>query len=159
MNTKDLVKLSFYLSIFFVLDFISNTFNLFRMPQGGILGLGVIALMLAAYDMGWKKGLLVALVSIIVQNFVSPLFVVAFPQVFLDYIFAFGIYGLIPLFGPVWLGVISVNVIRFMAHVLSGVLYFEAGWVASIAYNAWYMIPTLIVSLLVIPVLKLRLTK
>lgn len=159
MNTKDLVKLSFYLSIFFVLDFISNSFNLFRMPQGGILGLGVIALMLAAYDMGWKKGLLVALVSIIVQNFVSPLFVVAFPQVFLDYIFAFGIYGLIPLFGPVWLGVISVNVIRFLSHVLSGVLYFETGWVASIAYNAWYMIPTLIVSLLIIPVLKSRLIK
>jgi thiamine transporter len=94
MNTKDLVKLSFYLSIFFVLDYISNTFNFFRMPQGGVLGLGVIALMLAAYDMGWKKGLLVALVSVIVQNFVNPLYVVAFPQVFLDYIFAFGIYGL-----------------------------------------------------------------
>lgn len=159
MNTKDLVKLSFYLSIFFVLDYISNTFNFFRMPQGGVLGLGVIALMLAAYDMGWKKGLLVALVSVIVQNFVNPLYIVAFPQVFLDYIFAFGIYGLVPLFGPVWLGVISVNVIRFISHVLSGVLYFEAGWIASIAYNAWYMVPTLIVSLFIIPVLKLRLFK
>lgn len=159
MNTKDLVKLSFYLSIFFVLDYISNTFNFFRMPQGGVLGLGVIALMLAAYDMGWKKGLLVALVSVIVQNFVNPLYVVAFPQVFLDYIFAFGIYGLVPLFGPVWLGVISVNVIRFISHVLSGVLYFEAGWIASLAYNAWYMVPTLIVSLFIIPVLKIRLFK
>jgi thiamine transporter len=129
------------------------------MPQGGVLGLGVIALMLAAYDMGWKKGLLVALVSVILQNFVNPLYVVAFPQVFLDYIFAFGIYGLVPLFGPVWLGVIGVNVLRFISHVLSGVLYFEAGWFASIAYNAWYMVPTLIVSLLVIPVLKTRLFK
>jgi thiamine transporter len=159
MNTKDLVKLSFYLSIFFVLDYISNTFNFFRMPQGGVLGLGVIALMLAAYDMGWKKGLLVALVSVILQNFVNPLYVVAFPQVFLDYIFAFGIYGLVPLFGPVWLGVISVNALRFISHVLSGVLYFEAGWIASVAYNAWYMVPTLIVSLLIIPVLKTRLFK
>lgn len=157
MKTNHLVKASFYLSLFFVLDVISNSFNLFRMPQGGVLGLGVIALMMAAYDMGWVKGLLIALVSIILQMFVSPLFVVAFPQLFLDYIFAFGIYGLSPLFGPVWLGVVLVNVIRFISHVLSGVLYFEAGWIASMTYNAWYMVPTLIISLLVVPVLKTRL--
>lgn len=161
MKTKDLVKLSFYLSLFFVLDVVSNSFNLFRMPQGGVLGLGVIALMIAAYDMGWKKGLLVSLVSVILQNFVNPLYVVAFPQLFLDYIFAFGVYGLAPLFGPVWLGVVIVNVARFISHVLSGVLYFEAGWFASMSYNAFYMVPTLIVSLLIIPILiyRLRLKK
>jgi thiamine transporter len=157
MKTKDLVKLSFYLSIFLVLDYVSNAFNFFRMPQGGVLGLGVIALMIAAYDMGWKKGLLVALVSVILQNYVNPLYVVAFPQLFLDYIFAFGVYGLIPLFGPAWIGVLVVNVLRFISHVLSGVLYFEAGWIASVVYNAWYMVPTLIVSMVIIPILKSRL--
>lgn len=157
MKTNNLVKASFYLSLFFVLDVVSNSFNLFRMPQGGVLGLGVIALMIAAYDLGWKQGLVIALVSIIIQGFVSPLFVVAPAQVLLDYVFAFGIYGLIPLFGPAWIGVLVVNTFRFVSHVLSGVLYFEAGWVASIIYNAWYMGPTLIVSLVLVPVLKTRL--
>lgn len=157
MKTNNLVRASFYLSLFYVLDVVSNTFNLFRMPQGGILGLGVIALMLAAYDLGWKQGLLIALVSIILQGFVNPLYVVAPAQVFLDYIFAFGVYGLIPFFGPTWMGVLAVNVFRFISHVLSGVFFFEVGWIASIVYNAWYMVPTLIVTLVLVPALKARL--
>jgi thiamine transporter len=56
MSTRDLVKMSAYLAMFIVLDYLSNMIGIFRMPQGGTLGLGVIALLLASYDLGWKKG-------------------------------------------------------------------------------------------------------
>ena len=44
-NTKDLVYMALYAALFVALDFVTNTFNLLAMPQGGHLGLGTIALL------------------------------------------------------------------------------------------------------------------
>lgn len=158
MKNRDLVRMAMYLAIFAVLDFIAKTTGIFDMPQGGSLGLATIALVIASFDFGVKKAFLLAMVSIVIQTFVAgaPIFI-AWPQFFLDYIFAFGVYAFavsFPLYkgdGFWWIsGIIIVNLIRFVLHVISGILYFEAPLVASVAYNGPYMLATTIVTFVIV---------
>ena len=165
MSTRDLVKMAMYLAMFAALDVISNAFVIFRMPQGGTFGLGVIALILASYDLGPRKGIFVGLVSILVQYITTPpLWFISWPQFFLDYILAYGIYGVAVLIPnskvgkiPLLWGAIFVNLVRLSAHVVSGVVYYQTTWWGSFAYNGWYMIPTTIYAFILSSLLYTRL--
>jgi len=158
MKSIDLVKMAMYLALFAVLDFVAASSGIFVMPQGGSLGLGAVALILASIDLGWRKGVLLALVSIAIQAITSPpLYFVAWGQFFLDYILAYGVYGMTVLY-PIYnrkgfslvFGVIVVNLLRLLFHVISGVVYYGVPWIGSITYNSWYMIPTLVVSFIIV---------
>ena len=64
LKTRDLVYMALYAALFVVLDYLTNALNLFRMPQGGSLSFATVALLIASYHLGWKKGLVVSLVAI-----------------------------------------------------------------------------------------------
>ncbi len=72
----------------------------------------------------------------------------------LDYIFAFGCLGFAGMFRKkgtfgIAAGVVTVLVIRFLMHFISGVVIFasivdEEAWIYSLTYNASYMVPEFI---------------
>ena len=80
MNNKnkisDLVYMAMYLALFMVFDWLANQIGLFKMPNGGTLGLGVIPLIIASYHLGWKKGLAVAILSVVIQFITGKVYVV-----------------------------------------------------------------------------------
>lgn len=163
MSTRDLVKMSAYLAMFVVLDYLANMIGFFKMPQGGTLGLGVIALLLASYDLGYKKGIAVGLLSVLLQWMTGAMWFINWFQFFLDYLLAFGIYGIASVIPsarlgkqPLLWGVIVTNLIRLASHTVSGVLFYEVTWWGSFAYNGWYMIPTMIVALIVVTMILPR---
>ena len=65
LSVKDLVLMAFYVALFMVLDTFVNTLGIFQMPNGGSLGVSTLALLMASYHLGWKKGLFVSVVSCI----------------------------------------------------------------------------------------------
>ena len=151
-----------YLALFYVLDFIANQLQLFKMPQGGTLGLGVIALLLASYHLGWKKGVVVSMMSVLLQFLTGQMYIVSPMQFVLEYVLAFGIYGissLLPNLKHFYLGIVVTNSLRLVFHTIAGVLYWKTELLASFSYNAWYMIPTMIVCLILVPLLNNRLNK
>lgn len=163
MKTKDLILMAFYLAIFVVLDYMANVLPLFKMPNGGTLGLGVIALSVASYHLGWKKGVAVGLLSVLLQFLTGRMYVVDPMQFVLEYLVAFGIYGLTSIFPnysikgiPIYVGIIVTNLIRYLAHSIAGTLYWKTEWWASVSYNGWYMIPTMIVCLILTPIIMNR---
>lgn len=148
--------MAMYLALFFVLDWMSNAIPLFHMPQGGSLGLGTAALLLCSYQMGWAKGTIVSLLSVLLQFLTGQMYLLGFTQFLLDYLIAFGVYGLASLFpnyGWFYSGVLITNALRFFSSTLSGVLFYETPWMASMAYQASYMVPTLILDLILVPLL------
>lgn len=174
MNQKkkisDLVYMAMYLALFMVFDWLSNQIGVFEMPQGGTLGLGVIPLILASYHLGWKKGTLVAVLSVVLQFITGQIYVVqstdgftafqVFIQFMMEYPLAFGVYGLSSLFPnykSFYSGVAITNLIRLALHVIAGYYFWGTPWAGSFAYNAWYMIPTMIVSLILVPIIMSRL--
>jgi thiamine transporter len=157
--------MALYAALFVVLDYAAHTLGIFTMPNGGSLGLGSLAILTAAYHLGWKKGVVVGLLSIPLQYLVSGFwFTPTWPLVgfLLDYVVPFGVYGLAPLFAD-WkrlkVGVIVTNLIRLASHVVVGTLLWGVPWWGSFTYNAWYMIPTLILGTILVPLILSRLPK
>lgn len=174
------LKLTFialYSALFVVLDYAAHTFGFFIMPNGGSLGLGSLAILIAAYHLGWKEGVLVGFISIPLQVISSGgiWFTPTWPLVglLLDYVVPFGVYGLAPLFKDIkpfgikiMSGVVVTNLIRAFSHTLVGAyLWAESAagswgaWTFSASYNLTYMIPTLIIGVVLVPLVLNRLPK
>lgn len=156
LTTKDVAYVAMYLALFYVLDFLSNALPIFKMPNGGTLGLGTIALLMASYQLGWKLGTLTSILSIVVQFLTGQMYILGFSQFMLDYFFAFAAYGLACLFPNYkyfYSGVLITNIIRFISSTISGIVFYGLNLWGSMAYQAAYMIPTTILGLVLIPLL------
>ena len=169
---RDIAYMGMYLALFFVFDWLANATGFFSMPQGGSLGLGIIPLLLSSYHLGWKKGLCVCLLSVLLMFMTGKVYVVQNSdgfapwqigiQFLMEYPVAFGVYGLasiFPNYGKFYSGVAVTNLIRLAIHVVAGTIFWMTPWWGSFTYNAWYMIPTMLLCLVVIPVLDGRLSK
>lgn len=156
ITVKEVVLMAFYVALFTVLDFLANSLPLFRMPQGGTLGLGTVSLLMASYHLGWKKGTVVALLSVLMQFVTGTMYILGLVQFCLDYLIAFGIYGIACIF-PNWKwfysGVLITNAIRFLSSTISGVVFYETTWWGSVLYQSSYMIPTTVLGLVLVPLL------
>lgn len=142
-----------------ILSFIKFT----ALPQGGSVTLAsMFPLILYSIRWGWKKGILVAGVYSLLSMLIKP--EIYYPiQVLLDYPFAFmpiGLSGIslmkdkskIQGYLP---AVILGHLTRLLSHTLSGVFFFASYapegmnvWKYSIGYNASYMVPEMILSVI-----------
>ena len=146
--------------------------KLFDMPQGAsITPASMLPLMLFAYVYGVGPGMTVGAVYGVMQFIIEPYFL-SVPQMLLDYPIAFAMVGLAGLFSKnenralgLSLGVVLGSLGRFVAAVLSGVVFFAeyAGdqnpWVYSIGYNGAYMLPECIICVVLALAVGLRLTQ
>lgn len=146
--------------------------KLFDMPQGGsVTPASMLPLMLFAYVYGVGPGMTVGAVYGVMQLIIEPYFL-SVPQMLLDYPIAFAMVGLAGLFSKnenralgLSLGVVLGSLGRFVAAVLSGVVFFAeyAGdqnpWVYSIGYNGAYMLPECIICVVLALAVGLRLTQ
>lgn len=158
-TTKDLVYMALYAALFIVLDVAVNTLGILQMPNGGSLGASVIPLLMASYHLGWQKGTVVAVLSILLQYVTGPMYTPDLVGFLLDYFFAFSVYGLASLFPNYkWFysGVLVTNLVRLICSTLSGILVWETAPWASLVYNATYMIPTAILCLVLLPLVMPR---
>lgn len=167
-NTKMLALGAVCMALSNVLSMI----KLFDMPQGGsVTPASMLPLMLFAYVYGVGPGMTVGAVYGVMQFMIEPYFL-SVPQMLLDYPIAFAMVGLAGLFSKsenralgLTAGVVLGSVGRFVAAVLSGVVFFAeyAGdqnpWVYSIGYNGAYMLPECIICVVLALAVGLRLTQ
>lgn len=161
-EVRTLALMAMYCALFVVLDRVSDMVHLFEMPSGGKLNLGPIALLMCSYHLGYKKGSLVAFVSVFLQLVIGSVKWYGAYSFLLDYLIAYTVYGLavvFPNFGHFYSGVLITSILRLLSSTLSGVLCWETAFWASLQYNALYMVPTTICVLIVVPLLTERLFK
>lgn len=169
-----------FCSISLALAFVSGTFlKIFQMPMGGAVTLcSMLFISLIGYWYGLRVGLMTAF-AYGMLSFIADPFIIGIPQVFFDYIFAFGSLGLSGLFRNkkhgLILGYITGVIGRFIFSFLSGIMFFQesiieggakygiSATVYSIAYNGSYIGAEALFTIIVIllpPVAKgLRQTK
>ncbi|MFP4498439.1 MAG: energy-coupled thiamine transporter ThiT [Vulcanimicrobiota bacterium] len=135
-----------------------------KMPQGGkFISLGMIPLIIYSMAWGWKRGVLAGITFGLIYYQVDPFFVHP-AQFVLDYPLAFASVGLAGLVKPddkawkVSLVIFIVCLVRFLAHFLSGIIFFQAfakevdnPWLYSMIYNGTFIIPTTIACILIVP--------
>ena len=164
-NTKMMAMGAVCIALSSVLSMI----KIWKMPQGGsITAASMLPLMLFSYVYGMGPGCLVGALYGVLQFIIEPYFL-SLPQMLLDYPIAFGMMGLAGLFSKMddenlglTVGVVLASVGRFVAAVLSGVIFFAeyAGdqnpWVYSIVYNGSYMLPECIICVILCLAVGLR---
>lgn len=162
------------ISLFAALGIIFDLLIPFRMPQGGSISLVMLPIFVMAYRHGLKGGLATgALVGTLQLLFGVYIFTPI--QFFVDYTLAYGLVGMAGVFASqvkqaarqdakktlivyLVLGALLGSLLRYAAHVVSGIVFFAAfaeGPVVaySFAYNLTYMLPSFLISALVLVLL------
>lgn len=154
-DVRVLTEVALAIALAVVLGFV----KVFQMPFGGSISLEMIPLILLALRQGWRIGVLAGAVYGLLNLAIEP-FVVHPVQVLFDYPLAFAALGLAGLFPPnargLVVGTVVAVVARFACHCISGVVFFASyapeGWnpyVYSVAYNAAYLLPSLLIAVAV----------
>ena len=152
---------------------ILNFLPLWKMPQGGSVSLEMLPILIIALRWGFKEGLLAGFVYGLLQLAFNP-YIIHPVQLILDYPLPYMLLGVAGIFKEqvkkhkdkkiniyIILAVISGGLLRFVTHVLSGVVFFSQYapegtnvWIYSTIYNGSYLLPSLIVCYVVIAILK-----
>ncbi len=130
--------------------------KVYQLPQGGSITAGsMVPVFYVALRWGVRTGVLVGVVVGLVNFLLEPVFLHP-AQFLLDYPVAFGALGLAGLVRSTpWLGVVVGGAGRFLAHFLSGVVFFAqyapkgtSPVLYSAVYNGSYMLPEVVVSVI-----------
>lgn len=145
-----IAEISIFSALGLALDLIAATYFSFAWLNGGSITLAFIPIFLMGYRHGLKGGLLTGLLIGTIQLFWSQ-YLYHFIQVLLDYVLPNVVLGLVGIVHkPVsqnkgWKRALYISVsilvvcfLRLFLLTLSGVYYWETGWIASISYNASY---------------------
>jgi thiamine transporter len=141
-----------------VLNFIPP---LYTFPQGGRISLVMVPLIFLAFYRGVGPAVIAGIVYSPIAYISEPFFVHP-AQLILDYPVAFGSVGLAGVFGAggplrVAVGTLLGGGARFLAHFVSGIVFFAAFapegqpvWLYSLIYNGTYMLPSTLVAIPVV---------
>lgn len=159
LTTKQLV----YSAAAIALAVVCSMIKLFEMPMGGsVTLLSMLFIVLIAYWYGPYVGIMTAVAYGLVQFVTEPIFY-TIPQMLLDYPLAFGALGLAGFFHKKKYGLQIGYVVgvlgRFLFSTASGVIFFASyapegmnPLVYSMGYQASYLIPEAVVTLIIISI-------
>jgi thiamine transporter len=173
-NTLFLVEVAVFSALAFLFDFISGLLSLKIWPQGGSISFAMVPIFLMAFRWGIKGGVLSGFLLGLLQ------FILGFSQIYsplqgiIDYGIAFSVLGLAGIFASQmqialvdhkkgkWMtyaviGVFIGSILRYFCHVTAGIVFFgeyaPAGQpvaIYSLIYNGTYMLPSFIVSAIIV---------
>ena len=159
LTTKQLV----YSAAAIALAVVCSMIKLFEMPMGGsVTLLSMLFIVLIAYWYGPYVGILTAVAYGLVQFVTEPIFY-TLPQMLLDYPLAFGALGLAGFFHNkkygLQIGYIVGVLGRFLFSTASGLIFFASyapegmhPLVYSAGYQASYLVPEAVVTLIIISI-------
>lgn len=150
------------------LSFILSRLKLWQMPQGGSVSLEMLPVLYLAFARGAGPGTAAGLITGILKLVFGGY--VAHPvQAALDYPLGSAVVGLAPILAigsgrlRIITGTLGGFLLQLGCYVVSGVVFFAeyapAGvspWAYSITYNAWFVVPELIISAAVVTYLMGR---
>lgn len=164
-NTKQLTEVAIAIALAVVCRFI----KIWEMPQGGSVSLTMIPLLYIAIKQGAPSGIIAGVIYGIISAICDSCLFHPY-SLLLDYIFAFGVLGVVGLFPKrilgITLGSIIATIGRFTFHLISGAVLFSeyapAGqnpWLYSLIYQASYLVPELLITIVVIILLYKKVPK
>jgi thiamine transporter len=162
-KTRFITEIGIFSALGIALDFICGQLFSFAWLNGGSISIAMVPIFLMSYRWGLKGGLTTGVIVGTVQIlWANSSYIVGFFQVFLDYIFAYGLVGIAGIFAKkvahselekqiiyIILGSLLGGLLRSVSHIISGVIYFKTPIWGSILYNMAYMGPSIVICILV----------
>lgn len=173
------IRVTIEIAIFTALAMVLDQFVLFRMPQGGSISLAMLPIIVIALRrgtiVGFTTGFLMGLL-----NFMFGGFFVNIIQMLLDYPLSFAVIGFAGVFSKPFqayitadhrskaatyasLGTIVSGISALVPHTIAGVVFYasfapknESVFLYSLIYNATFLIPQTLITLVIIVLLVLK---
>jgi len=161
LNSSDRTLVIVEVAVMVALATVLGFLRIYRMPYGGSISLEMVPIFILALRRGGVVGVVAGGVFGLLQLLIDPFFVHPI-QVIVDYPLAFAAIGLAGFFQKQpWLGLAVGTAGRYLAHVVSGKVFFGSqapegtpALVYSLSYNAMYILPSLVVSGVVVGLLN-----
>ncbi|MBR5565878.1 MAG: energy-coupled thiamine transporter ThiT [Roseburia sp.] len=162
-KTKLTTKQLTYSAVALALAMVCSMIKFANLPMGGSCTLcSMLFIVLIGYWYGPYVGLTVGFAYGLLQFIMEPIFY-TLPQMLIDYPLAFGALGLAGFFAGkkhgLQIGYIVGVIGRYIFSIISGVVFFSAyapegtpAIIYSLGYNATYLIPEAIVTLIIISI-------
>ena len=170
LNVKAITEIAIFSALGFVLDLLQQT--LFSGPfiNGGSIGIAMIPIIIIGCRRGFIPAFLTGLIMGLTQMLggiytISDTWYKVFLQVALDYWLAYPLVAVAAFFknkstGMVILGTTVGGLAKYLCHFLSGILFWPSDlWnvggpvVFSLLYNGSYMIPSIIITVIIMIIL------
>lgn len=158
MNTLQLI----FSAMAIALAVVTSMLKLFHLPMGGSITLfSMLFITLIGYWYGLSGGLMAAIAYGFLQLVIDP-YIISFPQMLTDYIFAFGALGLSGIFSESKHGMVKGYIVgvlgRYFFAFLSGMIFFGSyaadynmsAPIYSLLYNGAYLLSEAVLTLIVI---------
>ncbi|MCM1135367.1 MAG: energy-coupled thiamine transporter ThiT [Clostridium sp.] len=158
ISTKVLV----FSAMAMALGMVTSMVKLIDMPMGGSVTLcSMLFICLIGYLFGLRTGLLAAVAYGFLQLVVDP-YIISIPQLFTDYIFAFGALGLSGVYSEKKNGLVKGYLLgalgRYFFTFLSGMIFFGTNAASynmsapiySLCYNGAYLLPEAFITVLLL---------
>jgi thiamine transporter len=166
-NVRTLVEAGLMIALAQVLSYVL----IFQMPQGGSVTAGsMVPILFFALRRGWKQGMMAGAVYGTLQFILGPKYSFHIVSLLFDYGIAFAALGMAGLIRPTSNVKIAIGAAigvfgRFVCHFISGVVIWSVyaegvnPYVYSLAYNASYLLPEMIISTLILILIYLPVSK
>jgi thiamine transporter len=160
LSIQEMAKMGMLIAMTIVLD---TVFKFFQQVNGGSINLAMVGIVIIALSFNWWKtwlataviyGLVVSLIDGWIQYYPFDyflalsgfLFISFFRKQILQENKSIGFIFLLLTFSVSFL-------LRFFFHTVSGVLFFETDIIGSMVYNASYLVPSFLLSLVILGLL------
>ncbi len=171
LETKDIILIALYAALAIVVDYFKELLTFLDLPMGGSINIALIPVVVGAFHLGPKKGVLIGFLWWLVSSLfgLNPYFINVV-QYLLDYIVPSVIIGASSIFYKkrslleAEAGILLTMAIRTLSIVISGVYFWPDGvaagswaaWMASLSYNLPYCIATGVMLMAVVPIVISR---
>jgi thiamine transporter len=173
-NTLFITEVAVFTALAYLLDYVGNILSFKIWPQGGSISIAMVPVFLMAYRWGVKGGVLTGFLLGLLQFILGYSQIYTLIQGIIDYFIAFTVVGFAGIFAAqiknalnnqnkgkwmtyVVLGAFLGSVLRYLCHVVSGIVFFgeyapkgQPVAVYSLLYNGTYMLPSFIISAIII---------
>ena len=164
-STRMLAEIGVAVALAVVLNFL----KLWRMPQGGSVSLEMLPILVIAFRWGLGAGMFSGLVYGLLQLMFGA-YIIHPVQLIMDYPLPYMVLGVAGMFSirkddmiqplRIFWAVLVAAALRLIVHILSGVIFFgsyapegQNVWAYSTIYNATFLIPTTIVTYIVLMII------
>src|SRR6056297_961972 len=166
MQNKFSTRMLAEIGVAVALAVVVNFLKLWRMPQGGSVSLEMLPILVIAFRWGLGAGIFGGLAYGLLQLMFGA-YVIHPIQLIMDYPLPYMVLGVAGMFKirkddiiqplKMFWAVVVASTLRLIVHILSGVIFFSSYapegqnvWVYSTVYNATFLIPTTIVTYIVL---------
>ncbi|MCR5231639.1 MAG: energy-coupled thiamine transporter ThiT [Acholeplasmatales bacterium] len=179
LSVRILAEIAIFAAIGFALDYLQGALWSGVFFNGGSIGLAMVPIFIISYRRGLIPGILCGLILSFVQLLGGSIYVLAFWQFMLDYIFAYTVVGFAGAFAGlykksnnfglkiVWIivGCFVGGMLKYSSHVIAGIAYWlgngegtflgvaDNSALFSWVYNGAYCIPNIIISMVVMVII------